>query len=301
MLSLSPFSRRVLALPALLGLAWPAWSDPAPPPPAQALQARLLQHRLVVAHRGRTDAGQSENSPRQMQRTVAGHVTGLEVDLASNQDGVLYLLHDTALERTTTGKGQLWPQGSDALDALRLKDGAGNATDEALPRLEPLLDWVAQTPAVVLLLDIKHIPAAQVAPLLRARNLQDRVILLTFDPTAAADALAHADGALVSVLVNTPKDIAAYRGLAGERPLAMYVPRTAKPALIAQAHAAHAVVISDVLHGARGDVPALAAAAAKQGCQAAYAGYLASHPVDVLVSNVPLCALQALAPAAPAD
>jgi glycerophosphoryl diester phosphodiesterase len=255
-------------------------------------QARLTQRPLIVAHRGRTSPDQAENSLKQMQ-AVATRQIGVEMDLATSRDGVLYLLHDDTLDRTTTGQGPLAAQDSKALDALSLKDGAGQPTGEALPRFTQVLDWAAGTPEVMLMLDLKGTPAAKVVPLVKERNLLNRVILLTFDRVTAGEALRHADGALVSVLVTNQSDVNYYRRVAGARPLAMYVSQTAKAKQYAAAQAASALVISDVLKGIDADVDPLAAKARDKGCRA-YHDYLDKFHIDVLVSNAPRCAAETI-------
>lgn len=255
-------------------------------------QARLTQRPLIVAHRGRLSPDQAENSLQQMQR-IATRKVGVEMDLASSKDGVLYLLHDSDLDRTTTGHGPLAAQDSQALDAVRLKTGDGQPTDEALPRLAQVLDWAADAPEVMLILDLKGTPAAKVVPLLREKNLLNRAILLTFDRATAGEALRHAEGAMVSVLVASQSDINYYRRIAGPRPLAMYVPQSAKSKLYAQAQAAQGLIVGDVLQGIDADSEPLATRAREQGCQA-YRDYLDQRRIDVLVSNNAGCAAQAI-------
>lgn len=255
-------------------------------------QARLTQRPLIVAHRGRLSPDQAENSLQQMQR-IATRKLGVEMDLSTSKDGVLYLLHDSDLDRTTTGHGPLAAQDSQALDAVRLKTGNGQPTDEALPRFTQVLDWAAATPEVMLMLDLKGTPVAKVVPLLREKNLLNRVILLTFDRVTAGEALRHAESALVSVLVTSQSDVNYYRRIAGARPLAMYVPQSAKPKLYAQAQAASALVVSDVLDGIDADIEPLATKAREKGCKA-YHDYLDDRRIDVLVSNNAGCAVETI-------
>ncbi|WCE05028.1 glycerophosphodiester phosphodiesterase family protein [Pseudoxanthomonas sp. JBR18] len=255
-------------------------------------QARLSQRPLIVAHRGRASADQPENSLAQMQQ-VAGLKVAVEMDLASSRDGVLYLLHDDTLDRTTDGHGPIGAQDSTALDALHLKDGKGQVTAQSLPRLTQVLDWAAGVPDVLLMLDLKGTPVSKVAPLLQARQLAGRTILLTFDRPHAIEALRHANGAMVSVLVNTGSDIAYYQRIAAGRPLAMYVPQGAKSSRYADAHDAGAVVISDVNQDALTGTDILADQVAKDGCRA-YLDYVGKYHIDALVTNRPTCAAEPL-------
>jgi|GEM_PF-1328076 len=284
------FCKRVL--PFLLAAALCAPACAQTKQGADLPQARLSQRPLIVAHRGRPSPEVAENSLQQMQQ-VASRQIGVEMDLSPSSDGVLYLLHDDTLERTTNGHGPLRAQASQALDALRLKDGHGRVTAEALPRFTQALDWAAGVPDVILMLDLKGTPAAQVVPLLREKDLLNRVILLTFDRATAGEALSHAQGALVSVLVTNQSDVNYYRRIAGARPLAMYVPQGSRPKLFAQAQAAQAVVISDVLQGIDADLAPLADKARSAGCKA-YHDYIDARRIDVLVSNNPSCAAETI-------
>ncbi|SEK54822.1 glycerophosphoryl diester phosphodiesterase [Pseudoxanthomonas sp. GM95] len=255
-------------------------------------QARLTQRPLIVAHRGHASADQAENSLKQMQ-AVATRQIGVEMDLATSKDGVLYLLHDDTLDRTTTGTGPLAAQDSQALDKLRLKDGKGQPTGEALPRLTQVLDWATQTPEVMLILDLKGTPAAKVVPLLNERKLINRAILLTFDRGRAAEALKASPDVLVSVLVTNQSDINYYRRIAGPRPLAMYVSNTAKSKLYGMVQAASAVVVTDVNKDVLAGVDTLADKVGKKGCKA-YHDYLDEQHIDVLVTNNPVCAAETI-------
>lgn len=284
------FSQFGLCLLAALVLACPLAQAKQAAGGPERPQARLTQRPLIVAHRGRSAPDQPENSLRQMQQ-LATRKIGVEMDLTASKDGVLYLLHDDTLDRTTTGAGPLAAQDSTALDAVRLKAGNGQPTDEPLPRLTQVLDWAAQAPEVMLMLDLKNTPAAKVMPLLTERNMLNRVILLTFNRSAGAAALRDAPGVMVSVLVNTQSEINFYRRLAGARPLAMYVSQKAKPALFAKAQTAQALVISDVLQDDAADVAPLPGKIKATGC-AAYHEYLDLRRIDVLVSNNPVCAAE---------
>lgn len=256
--------------------------------PAQSLSERLAHGPVVVAHRARLAPALAENSLRQAPVTTAAGL-GIEVDLAADADGALHLLHDATLDRSSDGRGAIAGVPTATVAALHLRDGLGKATDEPLPSFAALLDWAARTPRALLMLDLKGVPAARVLPLLRARGLEPRSILLTFDRAASAEALAQPGDALVSVLLTRAEDIAAYQALAGTHPLAFYVPQRADPALFAAAHASGARVISDSTDGAERD--ALDGAAH---C-AAYRGWVQARHVDILVSNRPRCALDALA------
>ncbi len=244
----------------------------------------------VVAHRGRLAPDQVENSLRQMRATAAAGYA-IELDLRRSRDGTHWLLHDATLDRTTTGQGAIADQTDAGLVRLRLRAADGTPTDEPLPRWEAVAQWAAATPGVTLMLDLKGADVAALRPLLQRHRLQPRTILLTFDADHARRALDHGGGARVSVLVTGGNDIDRYRRMAAGRPLALYVPQDADPALFRAAAASGIPVISDALSLRSG--PSLDAAAAHEGC-AAYARFAASHPLDWLVSDTPACACAGL-------
>ncbi len=96
----------------------------------------------IVCHKG-ANAVAPENTYAAAQTCVEWGMDYVEIDVRTSRDGVLYLLHDATLERTTTGHGYLHEKHSDYLDTL----DAGSwfhprFADQQLPRLAPFLRWI---------------------------------------------------------------------------------------------------------------------------------------------------------------
>jgi glycerophosphoryl diester phosphodiesterase len=92
------FTRNALLLSLLLGLGHAqAASEPGP----GALAARLgIPHPAVIAHRGASfDAPESTVAAYKLARDLGADY--LELDLQRSKDGVLFVLHDNDLQRTT--------------------------------------------------------------------------------------------------------------------------------------------------------------------------------------------------------
>ena len=95
---------------------------------------------LVSAHRGGPAPGFPENAVETFARTLSMAPALIEFDVAASADGVLYLMHDDTLDRTTDGEG-----GSDSLpwtdiQNLNLMDQNGRATGfHPPPLLTPCL------------------------------------------------------------------------------------------------------------------------------------------------------------------
>lgn len=96
---------------------------------------------LISAHRGGAAPGYPENAIETFEHTTARMQALLEVDILKSADGVLLLMHDDTLDRTTTGRGAVAEQPFAALRALRLKDNDGVETAFRIPTLEETLRW----------------------------------------------------------------------------------------------------------------------------------------------------------------
>jgi glycerophosphoryl diester phosphodiesterase len=96
----------------------------------------------VVCHRGANNVA-PENTRAAAQQCIDWGVHYIEIDVRTSKDGVMYILHDPTVNRTTNGKGLLRDLTSDEID--RLDAGSWYHTrfaGERIPRLEPYLRWI---------------------------------------------------------------------------------------------------------------------------------------------------------------
>ena len=127
-----------------------AAAEPSPAASAQAPRmAKLLRNLknpdgpvMVVAHRGcHTEA--PENSIAAFRRCIAVGVDVIETDVQHTKDGVLVLMHDQTVDRTTNGAGRVDSYTLAELKRLRLKMGSGGPdaplTNETIPTFEEAL------------------------------------------------------------------------------------------------------------------------------------------------------------------
>jgi glycerophosphoryl diester phosphodiesterase len=113
-------------------------------------------NKLVSAHRGGGDiAGYPENAVESFQYLVEQCEAWIECDVRETADGVLFLMHDETLERTTTGFGSASERSWEYISDLKLKDNYGKITDFSPPSLEEVLTWNSEKGQTVLTLDIK--------------------------------------------------------------------------------------------------------------------------------------------------
>jgi glycerophosphoryl diester phosphodiesterase len=141
----------------------------------------------IAAHRGGALLW-PENSLLAYRSAVALGADLLETDVHLTADDQVVVLHDPALDRTSTGRGALRDARLADLAPVRLRAADGTPTGEPIPTLAQVLDVVAGAPGVGLLLEIKVDAAGQRYPgieekalaLVKARGLLERTWLMGF-------------------------------------------------------------------------------------------------------------------------
>jgi glycerophosphoryl diester phosphodiesterase len=95
---------------------------------------------LVVAHRGCWKHNAPENSLSAFKACVDIGADAIEMDVRRTRDGVLVIMHDETVDRTTNGKGRVQDLTLKQLRKLRLRKGSGGPrarlTREAPPTFE---------------------------------------------------------------------------------------------------------------------------------------------------------------------
>ena len=93
---------------------------------------------IVASHRGDW-RNFPENSLEAIDNAIAMGVDIVELDVHRTKDSVLILMHDPALDRTTTGKGKIADSTMDYIRTLKLKNGCNIRTIHNVPTLEEAL------------------------------------------------------------------------------------------------------------------------------------------------------------------
>lgn len=135
---------------------------------------------VIAAHRG-GDAP-FENAIPTFERTVSGAPgpVALEIDVRRTKDGVLVLMHDQTVDRTTNGTGDVSSLTAAQFANLKLKDESGKATGTRPPTLRQALDW--SKGRAIVELDVKRgAPFEQVIAEVRAAQAEQRVIIIVYN------------------------------------------------------------------------------------------------------------------------
>lgn len=142
---------------------------------------------LVSAHRGgKGYVGYPENCLETMQY-VKKHIPNalFEIDVAKSKDGVLLLMHDNALDRTSTGSGRVDQNNWEALSKLKLKDNFDSIVDFKIPLFKDVLDWAKKDNAI-LTVDIKRsVDPEEVLHFIEENDALNQSVIITYSMETA--------------------------------------------------------------------------------------------------------------------
>lgn len=106
---------------------------------------------LVAAHRG-AHRNHPENSIQSIQEAITLGVDIAEIDIRETKDGHIVLMHDSTIDRTTTGSGKLADFTLAQLKKFYLKSEQGKITNQKIPQLEQIFKMVKGK----IILDLDH-------------------------------------------------------------------------------------------------------------------------------------------------
>ncbi|MEO1014551.1 MAG: glycerophosphodiester phosphodiesterase family protein [Pseudomonadota bacterium] len=296
-----------LSLAALFGCADDAESQPRPSHAAQSsgggwtidpdltvngfldcLEARGLS--IVSAHRGGPATGVPENSLASFERTLDSAPALMEFDVATSKDGVVFLLHDDTLERTTTGGGVAAEMTWSEISSVRLTDPDGRTTDAAPPTFADAL--AALKDRTFAQVDFKRSTRFEdVIDEIRRQDAADRVVLIAYTLAQAKRLHRLAPDMMISLSMETPDRLEAARaqGLPDDRLLGFTGTRSANADLNETLDAADVETIFGTLGGRNSIDRAIAAS----GEESRYAE-IAALGVDIIATDRPIAAHRAL-------
>lgn len=249
---------------------------------------------LISAHRGGPGPGLPENAIPTMEALLAAQPAIMEVDVGQTTDGVLFLLHDDRLERTTTGVGEAAAMEWASLRTLKLKDNWGWVTPYAIPKLSEALVWAKGR--TVLQIDFKRSAKVDdVVAAIRGAGMANSVILIAYSVEQAANLHRAAPEMLISVSVDASEDVAALKAanIPEDRMVAFTGTRLPRPELYRELDRQNI----EVIFGTLGRPPrSIDAVIDRLGMDERYAD-LGKEGVDILATDRPREAAAALAEA----
>lgn len=147
------------------------------------LLAKLLQKDFhFAAHRG-SHQQFPENSVPAIEEAITLGTTIVELDVRSTKDGVLILMHDNTVDRTTTGKGQVSQLTYAEIQQLQLLDKPhGSASKYRVPTLQDALRLCKGK--IILDIDFKEERKEYIAKtyaLITQEGMEDEVLFFLYD------------------------------------------------------------------------------------------------------------------------
>jgi glycerophosphoryl diester phosphodiesterase len=141
---------------------------------------------LLIGHRGGPTRDYPENAIETLERTLKAGTHGMEIDIAQTRDGVLVLMHDDELERTTTGEGLVSDHTWTEISQLKLETYS-RTTDFHPPKLEDALAWAVKNGALLELDKKKSAPFEPIIAAVRAARAENNVFIITYTDEQAIE------------------------------------------------------------------------------------------------------------------
>ena len=161
---------------------------------------------IISAHRARVGHGYPENSLIAIEYATELGPVIVEIDVLPSSDGVLFLHHDSILDRTTSGIGPIAHTESRRLSRLRLKDDSGNITQHPMNTFQEVLEWTEGK--VLLQVDVKRPTSMQqVLREVRRAGADGRVFYIVYSLSDAKALTDIAPDAIVSIGITSSDDI----------------------------------------------------------------------------------------------
>jgi glycerophosphoryl diester phosphodiesterase len=171
-----------------------------------AIRAALLDagdhSTLVVAHRGHHRTA-PENSIASIEDAIAIGAHMVELDIRKTSDGVLVLMHDSKINRTTTGLGKLDSMSLAELKGIQLTHGI-RPTGQRIPTLAEV--FKAARGRIMINPDLKSASLEEVVEAARTANMLDHCLfkfpLPRLDPKQIAWLKANPDVLFMPIVAN---------------------------------------------------------------------------------------------------
>ncbi|MEM1137911.1 MAG: glycerophosphodiester phosphodiesterase family protein [Bacteroidota bacterium] len=160
---------------------------------------------MLSAHRGGPTKGFPENCIETFENTLAIFPAIIELDVSMTKDSLLILMHDTSIDRTTTGSGKVKDLTYVEIKRYFLKDKLGNQTTYKVPLLEEVLRW--SEGKAIISIDIKrNVPLKKVVEIVKELDAVKNTMLILYTGTAAKAAHELAPDMMLSVSVRNMEE-----------------------------------------------------------------------------------------------
>lgn len=171
-------------------LSWTAWAD-------------TIGYIAIAAHRGYHVIA-PENSVAAINAAVALGIEMVELDVRTTKDGILILMHDATLSRTTSGSGTVAETNYAQLEDLLLLTDDGETTTYTIPTLEQALK--AAKGKIFVDLDVKVADYQSVLDVIQKTGTNEQVMVLA-DDVSTFDDLEVTDGFFLNAVCHSQTEL----------------------------------------------------------------------------------------------
>lgn len=248
---------------------------------------------LVSAHRGGPYPGYPENALETMANVLTRIPAIMEIDVATSADGVLYLMHDDTLDRTTDGAGPANAFSWSEIRKLSLEDNDGAKTGFGPTAFSDALSWAEGR--TILQLDFKRSTRYEdVAAEVKRQDAEDRVILIAYSMAAARKLHELMPNAMISLSLDTQSELnrAVAAGIPDDKLLGFTGTEDPRPRLFSILNGRDV----EVIFGTLGGRDSIDNDIARSGYEALYSE-IAAQGADIIATDRPLEAYASLAAA----
>ncbi|MEL7231626.1 MAG: glycerophosphodiester phosphodiesterase family protein [Pseudomonadota bacterium] len=140
---------------------------------------------LIASHRAGPAPGYPENALETLQYARSKATVIHEIDVVESRDGVLFLLHDRTLGRTTTGDGMVADTDWADIANLNLVDNDGRVTDFNPPKLSDVLLWAKESGSILELDKKPTTSFRNIIEAVRETGTENNVVLITYNDDQA--------------------------------------------------------------------------------------------------------------------
>ena len=160
---------------------------------------------LIASHRAGPAPGYPENALETLQYARSEATVIHEIDVVESRDGVLFLMHDRTLGRTTTGDGMIADTDWSEIETLNLIDNDGRVTDFTPPKLSDVLTWAVESGSIV---ELDRKPTTSFRNIIRevrAADAQNNVVLITYNDDQATQVARLAPELMMTAGIDSPE------------------------------------------------------------------------------------------------
>lgn len=137
----------------------------------------------IIGHRGYA-ALYPENTMQSFMKAYEYGADGIELDIHLSADKEIVVIHDPTLNRTTNQKGRVNQLTMAEIKKARNKKGLFKVTDEQVPTLKEVMDWIITTD-MTLNIEIKGVTEGvleeELLKLLGQYDMKERIIISSFN------------------------------------------------------------------------------------------------------------------------